>query len=883
MKTKLPLALLALFVLPLLTACPEKTCEQGDACWCDEHPDDSDCTIQPDPVITYNGSTLVNAQVGVPYSTNVATATGAAPISYTLINPLLLPIGLVFNNGSISGTPTAKTSAVSLQVRASSSGFEDVNAYFSLTVTEGVLNYSGKNDLDGSLNRALSISLATATGTNNIAYAKKSGDLPTGVTLSSAGLLSGTPTVTGTFNFTVTASANEYGSVDANFVLTITSIPTIRYTGSTTLTALIGKSLSIDIGTATGATGAITYAKKSGTLPTGVTLSSAGLLSGTPTNTGPFNFVVTASCTGCTSADASFTLTINNLPVISYSGNTTLTGTINQPVSIDLGTATGATGEITYTKKSGDLPTGLTLSSAGLLSGTPTATGQKTFVVTASCPDCTAADASFTINIEQPSISYVGTTLTAGRVSEGYVAFVNTVTGITDAQKRLAKYTVGAGTNLPAGLVLELNGIIHGVPTAAATTTFKVLVTVDGFGSGEASYTVTVNPAITPASGLTLTAAAQTLVPAIIGEAYSQLKVLTSVVNGRNDPKPNPYYKLAASSTMPVGFILLEDGSIVNTYNALPTTIGTFALTVQVMALSVSTINKAVTLEVKAPSLIYNGGTAATATVGTPYSASLANASTPDGTNPTITYTVDPEFASQVPAGLTINSNGTISGTPTKSTKQRLLSVIASATGFTPTIAVFQIRVLDAFTNVSNGILEVEYIDLDNMKGGGYSSAADEERMIMADTGGTFGASNGYYIPFTHGEMAFTYKFKMSAAAPSAKLTLRLATEIGTITVRPVDYGVAVNGSELNYNPFTLVGSGQNQSNFTDVTLSVDANLKAGDNTIVLTIKSNTLKPVSGGQTCGPIIDCIKLTNLGGSVVNWQPYTYNLDWILGLE
>ena len=879
-KRKLSVAILALFVLPLLTACPQgQTCEVGQACWCEENPTHPDCT-KPTPVITYVGSTLATAQVGIPYTASVKNATGADSISYMLTNISELPSGLSFDNGSISGTPLAKTtSAVTLQVRASATGFDPVNANFSLTVSEGELNYLGNNQLDGAINKPISISLATATGpTSGITYIKKSGDLPAGVTLSSAGLLSGTTTVTGTFTFVVTASAQQYASVDATFVLTITSQPVIRYTGNSGLSSLIGKPLSISIATATGATG-ITYVRKSGNLPTGVTLSSTGLLSGTPSVAGAQTFVVTASAPDCVPADATFTLTINNLPVLSYTGSTTLTGSISQPLSIDIGTASGTTGAITYTRKSGNLPAGVTLSSAGLLSGTPSAIGAQTFVVTASATDCTSADATFTLSILQPALTYSGSTLTEGRVSEGYVVFVNTATGISDAQKRLVKYTVGSGTNLPAGLVLEQNGILHGVLTTANTYSFKVAANLDGFSTAEATFTLKVNAAITPGTGLSLAVQTNDFPqnPAYVGEAYSH-KGLSAVVNGRNDPKPIPYFKLAASSTMPAGFILLEDGTICNTYNSLPTVIGITSFTVELHALSVATTTATVAFEVKHPNLIFSSGTLPAATVGTAYSSAITGATTPDGTTPTITYSVHEESvtAGDVPAGLTLSSNGTLSGMPSKAVKQKSIAITASATGFTSVTAFFGIRVLSAFTNVSNGILEVEYINLDGMKGGGYSSAAEEEDMILQDTS-SFGASNGYYIPFTHGEMTFSFNFKLSAAAASSKITLRVATEIGTITVRPQDYGVSINGVEMNYNPFTLTGSGQSQSNFVDIVLSGTANLIAGDNNISLTIKPNSLKPVSGGMTCGPIIDCIKLTSLGGATVNWQPYIYNLD------
>ena len=75
-----------------------------------------------------------------------------------------------------------------------------------------------------------------ATGDSDIAYSVKSGSLPTGITLSAAGMLSGVFTAAGTFNFTVEAT-NEFGSdtLDCTFTIeTVTRITafTLEATGN---------------------------------------------------------------------------------------------------------------------------------------------------------------------------------------------------------------------------------------------------------------------------------------------------------------------------------------------------------------------------------------------------------------------------------------------------------------------------------------------------------------------------------------------------------------------------------------------------------------------------------------------------------------------------
>jgi hypothetical protein len=60
----------------------------------------------------------------------------------------------------------------------------------------------------------------SATGAAPLQWALSSGSLPSGLSLSSAGVISGTPTTTGTFTFIVTVG-NFAGSASQSFAITI--------------------------------------------------------------------------------------------------------------------------------------------------------------------------------------------------------------------------------------------------------------------------------------------------------------------------------------------------------------------------------------------------------------------------------------------------------------------------------------------------------------------------------------------------------------------------------------------------------------------------------------------------------------------------------------
>ncbi|MBI3893229.1 MAG: putative Ig domain-containing protein [Candidatus Wallbacteria bacterium] len=126
-----------------------------------------------------------------------------------------------------------------------------------------------------------------------------------------------------------------------------------------------------------------TYAVLSGTLPAGITLSTAGLLSGTPTGSGDFSFTVRATNTGGNS-DRAFTLHLagngNTAPSFTTAAGALTAGQVGAAYSATI--AASGTPNPTFSVTTG-LPPGLTLASSGAITGSPTAQGTFTFTVTA--------------------------------------------------------------------------------------------------------------------------------------------------------------------------------------------------------------------------------------------------------------------------------------------------------------------------------------------------------------------------------------------------------------------------------------------------------------------------------------------------------------------
>lgn len=198
--------------------------------------------------------------------------------------------------------------------------------------------------------------------------------------------------------------------------------------------------------TSTGGLGPFTWALASGTLPPGLSISTAGVISGTPTVLGTTNFVVqvTDSQTPTAAVDmASQTITVN--PTLSITTTSLTAGSVGVPYSVSL-TASGGVAPYTWTLTSGSLPAGLTLSTSGLLAGTPTNQEAQTFTVQVSDSQTPASTASTPL-----SLTISGPT---GRLNGNYVfSFSGYARGGSALQLRAGSFTADGQGNITNGLM----------------------------------------------------------------------------------------------------------------------------------------------------------------------------------------------------------------------------------------------------------------------------------------------------------------------------------------------------------------------------------------------------------------------------------------------
>lgn len=220
-------------------------------------------------------------------------------------------------------------------------------------------------------------------GTTPMTFAVTGGSLPGGLSLhTGTGVISGTPTASGAYSFTVQAT-NSIGSDSQTFNGSVTSSAVAPDITTTTLSSLTQGTAFSQTLAATG-TSPLTWTISAGTLPAGLVLnSSTGIISGTPTGTGSYSFAVQATNTaGSDSQTYSGTIaSTGTAPTIT----TTVLDSLQAGFSFSQTLSRTGSTPMTWGVSAGTIPPGLTInSSTGVISGTPTTAASYSFTVQAS-------------------------------------------------------------------------------------------------------------------------------------------------------------------------------------------------------------------------------------------------------------------------------------------------------------------------------------------------------------------------------------------------------------------------------------------------------------------------------------------------------------------
>lgn len=759
------------------------------------------------PTISIVAADPLTATIGQTYRQDFFFFGGTQPFSNYQVTGL--PAGLsITRTGTywfrVSGRPT-QAGSFTLSVSGTDSSTGDgpftTTETFTLDVAAPALVLApAATSFAVNFDTPISQQFSVTGGTGPYTYAV-TGALPNGITFSSSGLLSGRTVSVGTFNFTITATDTGSTGAGAPFTVSnayslVVAAPTVLVAPSSLSGATVGNSYSETI-SASGGLAPYSYSITAGTLPSGLSFSPAGAISGTPTAGGTFNLTITAtdnsSAPGPFSGNQSYSLVVA-APTVILPATTLAQGQVRTGYNATIAPATGGTAPYSYAVTAGALPAGVSLSASGTLSGTPSAFGTSNFTVTAT--DSSTGSGPYTAT-QSYTLSIIDQPPVAGPVS------VNRTYGSASAAVPLnlsggAATSVAIGTG-PANGSATISGLtISYQPNASfsGTDSFTYTATNAGGTSSPATVTVTVGAP-------TLTITATNPLTATVGQAYSQTFSFTGGTG------PFGSYNVTG---LPAGLSLTGSSGNDVTIGGSPSAQGTFALTVSGTDASTGTgpfsVSQTFSLAVAGPNLVLapNGGSFTA-----PYATAYSQGFTVSGGVGPYRYAL----TGSLPAGVTLNTaTGIVSGTPTAS-GSFAFTVTATDTGATGSGAPFSVAGNYTLTVAAPAIIVTPTALPTAIAGQNYAATLTASGAVgpysYTLTGGALPtgitlAANGQLsgISSVSGAFAFIVQVRdANGQTGTANLTLNVG--VPTLTVTPTTLPTAVQGIAYSQ---TLTASG---------------------------------------------------------------------------
>ena len=263
----------------------------------------------PNPPLV-NSPSSITAVLGASFTFQLGVTGGTPPFAWSVASGAL-PGGLGLNStsGAVTGTPSvqgdfaATFKVTDAQARSAQKQITITVGPPALTITSGAIPAAQNGS-------AFSYQLAAAGGKPPYHWAVTGGALPAGLSLAAtSGIISGTPSAAGNFNFTVDVTDADSHTSRKGLSITVTPAP-LKIGAVTSLDALKGTAFNY-LPTATGGTPPYAWSISAGTLPAGLALNaSTGALTGSPSAIGTFSFALSVRDQSSATASASIQIKV---------------------------------------------------------------------------------------------------------------------------------------------------------------------------------------------------------------------------------------------------------------------------------------------------------------------------------------------------------------------------------------------------------------------------------------------------------------------------------------------------------------------------------------------------------------------------------------------
>lgn len=533
--------------------------------------------------VSIDTSSLPDAAQGTAYSQALAASGGTSPYTWSITSGSL-PAGLTRTAAVISGTPTAGgTSPFTVKVTDSASN----TASKALSITVGSNLAITTASLPGATEgTAYSTALAASGGTSPYTWTA-GGAFPAGLSISTSGVISGTPTVAGSFN--VRVNVTDSAAATAARAFTLTLAPT---------SSSLGVPYTVTSGGGTGSTSytfTLTHAVAAGDTIAAAALVSSGSVTSVTDSAGNtyaartsdnaqipvYGFVCAGAAAMTTSSTMTVTVSSSAATLALIARGCSGAGVVDQVPAATSNAASGspsiASGALAHAAE-----WAVAILASGNGGGTPSSwtggftaqpsqhTGSTAFLTVAD--QVTASTTALAAGATVTSTKWDMLLLTLGTAMTGPTITTATLPGGGEGTAYAASLAASGGTppylwglaggSLPAGLSLSTGGVITGTPTAGGTSTFTVQAT------DSASAADTQILSLTVGSNLQITTPGPP--PATVSVPYqAQLQAAGGTA---------PYTWAVTSGSLPPGMSLSSTGVLSGT----PTALGGFVAAVTV-------------------------------------------------------------------------------------------------------------------------------------------------------------------------------------------------------------------------------------------------------------------------------------------------------------